>query len=140
MDPPTYKAVNISFLLAHTNIPIPAIAKEWVDNNGRQFIMVDRVEGETLEAAWLMLPSDAKNRIAEQIANFVQQLRNVQSEKMAGIGDVQPYDGFLFLRDFKTLHMVLLHQMTSFGSVWYANWKKYRRKHEIRSANNYLHV
>lgn len=96
---PTYGTANTNFLRAHTTIPIPAVVKDWVDKNGRHFTMVERVEGETLEAAWPKLSSDAKDRIAEQTANFLQQLRNLQSDKMASIGDAPLYGGFLWLQN-----------------------------------------
>jgi len=103
-DPPTYEAANTQFLQAHTSIPIPKIAKDWVDKDGRQFLMVDRVEGENLQSAWPMLSQDAKIRIAGQTANFLQQLRSLQSGKMASLGEAPLYSGWLFLQGAGTPH------------------------------------
>lgn len=102
LDPPAYEVANTEFIHAHTSIPIPKIAKDWVDKDGRQFLMVDRVEGENLQTAWPTLPQDAKIRVAEQTANSLQQLRNLQSDKMASLGEAPLYSGWLFLQDIET--------------------------------------
>jgi aminoglycoside phosphotransferase (APT) family kinase protein len=104
LDPPTFEVLNTRFLHAHTNIPIPSIAKDWVDKDGRQFLMVDRVEGEDLQAAWPKLSQDEKERIARQTADFLQQLRDLQSAKMASIGEAPLYAGWLFLQGAGTPH------------------------------------
>ncbi|KAF1912127.1 kinase-like domain-containing protein [Ampelomyces quisqualis] len=103
-DPPTYEVTNTQFLHAHTSVPITEIAKHWLDKDGRQFIMVDRVEGEDLQTAWPTLSQDAKIRIAGQTASFLEQLRNLQSDKMASIGNAPLYSGWLFLQGAGTPH------------------------------------
>ncbi|KAH7371429.1 kinase-like domain-containing protein [Pyrenochaeta sp. MPI-SDFR-AT-0127] len=103
-DPPSYEATNTKFLHAHTSIPIPGVSKYWVDKGGRQFIMADRVDGEDLQTAWSTLSQDAKLHIAEQTADFLQQLRNLHSGKMASIGDAPLYSGWLFLQGVATPH------------------------------------
>ena len=103
-DQPTYEVENTQLLHANTSIPIPRIAKDWVDKNGRQFIMVDRVEGDNLQDAWATLPQNARISIAEQTVDFLQQLRKLQSEKMASIGEALLYRGWLFLQGAETPH------------------------------------
>ncbi|KAF1956767.1 hypothetical protein CC80DRAFT_65135 [Byssothecium circinans] len=103
-DPPTYEVPNTEFLQAYTSISIPGIAKAWLDKNNRQFIMVDRVEGENLQDAWATLSPEARIRIADQTAKFLEQLRALQSSKMASLGDAPLYSGWLFLQGTKTPH------------------------------------
>lgn len=98
--------------------------------------MVNRVEGENLQAAWPMLSEDAKTPLAEQTMNFLQQLRNLQSGKMANIGQAPLYSGWLFLQGAGTL----LHQKTSYGSLSYANWRNYQRKRKMRFVSDYLYA
>jgi aminoglycoside phosphotransferase len=102
--PPTFEVANTRFLQAHTSLPIPGIAKDWIDKNGRQFLMVERVEGQDLQAAWPTLSQEAKARIARQTAEALLPLRELKSSTMASLGDKPLYSGFLFLQGSETPH------------------------------------
>ncbi|CAI6292707.1 unnamed protein product [Periconia digitata] len=103
-DPPTFEVVNTQYLKANTTIPIPDVAKEWTDKNKRHFVLMERVEGENLKSAWPKLSQEAKVRIAEQTAEYLQQLRKFQYGKMANLGDAPIYSGWLFLQGPGTPH------------------------------------
>ncbi|PVI08062.1 kinase-like protein [Periconia macrospinosa] len=103
-DPPTFEAVNTEYVKANTTIPIPEIAKDWTDRQQRRFILAERIEGENLQSAWPTLSQDARVRIAEQTAEYIHQLRKLQSEKMASLGDAPIYSGWLFLQGLETPH------------------------------------
>ncbi|KAF2191893.1 hypothetical protein K469DRAFT_718953 [Zopfia rhizophila CBS 207.26] len=103
-DPPTFEVMNTNYLKTRTTIPIPGVAKDWTDGRKRHFILMDRIEGEDLQSAWPNLSQDAKVRIAEQTAACIQQLRKLQSGKMASLGEASIYSGWLFLQGSGTPH------------------------------------
>ena len=80
-----YETLSIKFLKEHTTIPVPTIVKNWVDN-GRNYTLTERIKGQTLEAAWPTLSTEDKNRIADETAEYLLQLRKFQSSRMGRNG------------------------------------------------------
>lgn len=58
--PLNYEAANLKFLMENTTIPMPTIVKEWVDDGGRHFVLMERIKGQTLEAAWSTMSNATK--------------------------------------------------------------------------------
>jgi hypothetical protein len=44
------EAKTLKYLAAYTDIPVPTIIREWVDQ--RYFVMNERIDGQTFEEAW----------------------------------------------------------------------------------------
>lgn len=53
------------------------VIKEWTDDNDRHFVLMERIKGQTLEDAWPTLSSSDKERIADQVAKCLVQLRSL---------------------------------------------------------------
>lgn len=94
-NPPNFDAVNIRFLKKNTTIPIPEIVEDW-SANGRYFCLMKRVPGECLEKVWGKLSAEKKDSIAKQTAEYLSQLRKLQSPKMQTLGGQPLYSTFLF--------------------------------------------
>lgn len=95
-SPPNFEANNIRFLKQQTSIPIPAIIEDWEEENGRYFLLTKRIQGETLDAAWPTMTTADKERVAKQTAEYLLQLRQLQSSKMQSLGGQPLYSAFLF--------------------------------------------
>lgn len=95
--PPKIEVHNIEFLKQHTTIPVPSVLKEWVDDSNRYFILMDRIKGQTLEEVWSTLSGLQKGHIAEQVAEYIQQLRHLQSPAMQSLNGGPLYSSWLFL-------------------------------------------
>ncbi|WEW61597.1 hypothetical protein PRK78_007088 [Emydomyces testavorans] len=94
--PPNFEARNIRFLREHTTIPVPAVVAEWNEDNGRYFILTERIRGDTLSAVWPKLSAAEKERIAKQTAEYLLQLRQLCSPQMQSLDGQPLYSAFLF--------------------------------------------
>lgn len=102
--PTNYEAVNLTFLRDNTTIPVPKMVKEWVDDEGSYFVLMERIKGQNLEAAWSAMSTAAKERVADQTADCILQLRRFQSARMESLDGGLVYSGFLFLGDLESPH------------------------------------
>ncbi|KAF9250476.1 hypothetical protein DTO006G1_5298 [Penicillium roqueforti] len=57
----------LNYLATHTDIPVPKVLRDWVDHDGRYFVMTERISGQTLEEAWPSLSKPQKVAIADQV-------------------------------------------------------------------------
>lgn len=53
---------TLNFLATYTDVPVPKVLRDWVDRDGRYFILNERIDGQTLEEAWPSLSEPLKNR------------------------------------------------------------------------------
>ncbi|KAI1412773.1 kinase-like protein [Hypoxylon sp. FL1857] len=88
---PRREAGNLSFVRDFTTIPVPVVKDQWTDENGKSFSLMTRIEGETMDKLWIVLSSEDKQRIAEQVAIYLAQLRilAVDHADDVGAGDTQ---------------------------------------------------
>lgn len=93
--PPMDEGANLRFLKENTTIPVPKVLNEWVDSDGRYFILMERIKGRTLEEAWPTMTTTDKERIADQAAGYLLQLRKLQSPQMQSLAGGPVYDAFL---------------------------------------------
>lgn len=84
-QPPIYEAINTQFVKDNTTIPVPAVVQEWTEENGRNFVIAERVPGQTLEELWPRIPEADRERLAKQTAEYLIQLRQLHSPKMQSI-------------------------------------------------------
>ncbi|KAJ6189814.1 kinase-like protein [Penicillium mononematosum] len=94
--PPKTEVKTIEYLAHHTEIPVPTVLREWVDNENRYMILMERVKRQTLEDAWPTLSQDEKETIADQVAAALGQLRSFESASMQDIDQGPIYSGWLF--------------------------------------------
>lgn len=76
-------------------IPLPEVIYSWVDHEwNRSFLILKRVDGQTLRDAWPRLTSPQKSQIASQIAKFCSSLAAITSltfESATGRGVLEPF-------------------------------------------------
>lgn len=82
---PTYEVPNIQFVQEQTSIPVPAVVDSWKEGDPT-LILMRRISGEPLSQAWSKLSTDEKDRIAKQTAEYLQQLRKLQSDNIQSLG------------------------------------------------------
>ena len=66
------------FLQQNTLIPVPRVFALF-PNDGTNFIVMERIQGQTLQAAWNTFGEQTKQEIISQLKRYMEQLRNVQS-------------------------------------------------------------
>ncbi|KAF2028945.1 kinase-like protein [Setomelanomma holmii] len=103
IKPPTFEARNLHFLKENTTIPIPTLVLEYNDND-RYFMQTERIAGTTLHTAWPSLSEEQKESIARQTADYLSQLRGLQSSSLQSIADQPLYSYFLFLDGYGKPH------------------------------------
>ncbi|KAL3480342.1 kinase-like domain-containing protein [Aspergillus californicus] len=84
---------TLNYLATHTDIPVPKIIPDWVDRDGRYFVMNERIGGQMLEEAWPSLPEPQKIAIADEVVQVRKQLRAITSTSIQCV-DQSP--GLLF--------------------------------------------
>ncbi|KAB8202489.1 kinase-like protein [Aspergillus parasiticus] len=82
---PKLEVKALSQLIAHKDIPVPKVLRDWVDDNHRYFILEERVDGQTLEEAWPSLSTSQKALIADQVAEVRNQLKNITSPSIQSV-------------------------------------------------------
>ncbi|GLA56069.1 hypothetical protein AnigIFM63604_004246 [Aspergillus niger] len=93
---PTFEVPNIQFVQEKTCIPVPTIIESWEEDE-HTLILMKRIAGEPLNKAWPNLSMNEKENIARQTAEYLLQLRNLQSDTMQALGGRPIYSNFLFL-------------------------------------------
>jgi len=93
--PPNSEARNTRFLKANTTIPVPNIIREWSEGD-RYFMISERVQGEPLSTAWPKMTITERQRVAMQTADYLGQLRKLQSNRIETLGGEPVYSAFLF--------------------------------------------
>ncbi|KAJ5404008.1 hypothetical protein N7509_003879 [Penicillium cosmopolitanum] len=68
---------TLNYLATHTDIPIPKVLRDWVDRDGRYFVLNERIGGQKLEEAWNSLSERQKIDVADQVVKVRKQLRSV---------------------------------------------------------------
>ncbi|EKM56140.1 uncharacterized protein PHACADRAFT_257219 [Phanerochaete carnosa HHB-10118-sp] len=68
------EAATLHYIRLHTTIPVPGVYAQ-ADGHGSRYLLMDRVEGENLELAWHHLNDEQRDAIAEQLQDYVFQLR-----------------------------------------------------------------
>jgi aminoglycoside phosphotransferase (APT) family kinase protein len=95
ISPPNFEARTIQFLRAKTTIPVPAVVMDWIED-GRYFMVSERVQGEPLSTAWSKMSAGEKDRVAKQTAAYLAQLRELHSDRIQSLDDQPLYSAFLF--------------------------------------------
>lgn len=115
-QPDTCEMLNQQFVKDNTQIPFAPIVKEWVDDNSRRFVLVERAKGQTLEKAWPTLSSSEKESVAEEVAECLQQLRKFQSPRMESLEHKRLHTYLLFFAGHEGVH----GPFTTDAEIWNA--------------------
>lgn len=92
---PTLEVPNVQFIKEQTSIPVPTVVESWEEDQ-HTLILMKRVPGEPLSTAWPNLSANEKDSIAQQTAEYLQQLRKLQSDHIQALGGRPVYSNFLF--------------------------------------------
>jgi aminoglycoside phosphotransferase len=103
-NPPNFEAQNIHFLKEKTSIPVPTIVKDWKEDDGRYFMLTERICGEPLNVVWPTLSTADRERIAKQTAEYLLELRELQSLQMQSLDGGPIYSAFLFPNGYGVPH------------------------------------
>jgi aminoglycoside phosphotransferase len=86
----------ITFIQNNTNIPVPQVIDQWVGADRIHFILKEKIPGETLDTLWPTMSPEQKEKMADQTAAYLRELRELNSSYMGRV-DKQPlYDQMLF--------------------------------------------
>ncbi|KAF8539601.1 kinase-like domain-containing protein [Trichophaea hybrida] len=86
----------LEFLHDNTTIPVPNILAEWIDDNDIHFVIKDKIAGESLDSLWPTMPWEQKEKIADQTADYLRQLRSLTAPSMSRVSDQPLVDMMLF--------------------------------------------
>jgi aminoglycoside phosphotransferase (APT) family kinase protein len=96
----TLEPANVRLVQHHTTIPVASVVAEWTEPaDGAHFTLAERVPGMTLADAWPQMSADDKERVAEQTAALLQQLRSLHAPRLQSDGGGPLYDHQLFRGD-----------------------------------------
>ncbi|KAJ5490683.1 hypothetical protein N7463_010964 [Penicillium fimorum] len=93
---PKTEVTTLNHLTSYSNIPVPKILRDWVDGNGRYFVLQERIQGQTLEQAWSSLSKSQKVDIADEVIEIRKQLRSFQSTSIQTVDQSPCFPGLLF--------------------------------------------
>ncbi|KAJ8116076.1 hypothetical protein OPT61_g2420 [Boeremia exigua] len=86
---------TIRFVNGRTEIPTPVVIHSWIDREyDRSFLIVEAVEGVTLDQAWSTMPPDTQVHVAQEVANYCKALSSATSNRLEtsdGKGVVEPF-------------------------------------------------
>jgi aminoglycoside phosphotransferase (APT) family kinase protein len=85
----------MQFVQDQTSIPVPTVV-ESREERKHTLILMRRIPGEPLSKAWPKLSMDEKERIAKQTAEYLQELRKLQSDNIQSLGGRPVFSNFLF--------------------------------------------
>lgn len=91
MESSTLAFVCINF----PHIPVPEVVFSWLDAGmNRTFLLIKRVEGQTLQCAWPSLSSQHRLQIASTVAQYCRDLATLQAHSLqtaTGLGVLEPF-------------------------------------------------
>lgn len=80
-------------------IPVPTVLQHYVDESAhRSFLLISNIPGEDLNEAWKTLNSDQKNAIVKQVAQHIDILSKLTSERLESADKKWLCEPFLSLR------------------------------------------
>ncbi|KAL2825231.1 kinase-like protein [Aspergillus pseudoustus] len=79
----------LRYLEAQPDIPAPKLLRDWADSDGRYFMLVERLRGQTLEQAWPSLSEEQKADIADHVVAVRKALRNITASAIQSVNGGQ---------------------------------------------------
>lgn len=87
---------TLAFLNAHfPHLPVPEVIFSWLDIKlNRTFLLLKRIEGQTLQSAWPSLSLEHRDKIATTMAQYCRDLATLQApsfQSATGLGVLEPF-------------------------------------------------
>ncbi|CDM34173.1 Protein kinase-like domain [Penicillium roqueforti FM164] len=76
------EAENMRYISENTAIPIPHVHETQIHDGGAKSILMDYIEGQTLQDAWSSMIPSQKMSVAQELRGYVQQLRGLKREPL----------------------------------------------------------
>ncbi|CAI7617741.1 unnamed protein product [Penicillium glandicola] len=74
------EAENMRYIAENTTIPIPHVHETQIHGAGIKSILMDYIEGHTLQDAWFNMTPSQKMSVAQELHGYIQQLRGLKHE------------------------------------------------------------
>jgi serine/threonine protein kinase len=71
------EAETMSFVRKHTTLPVPEVINYWTHDENN-YILMQKMPGETLESIWSTLSADVKRSIMLQLRGYVEEMRKLE--------------------------------------------------------------
>ncbi|KAH6720392.1 kinase-like domain-containing protein [Leptodontidium sp. MPI-SDFR-AT-0119] len=78
------EAVTMDYVARNTSIPVPKVHCSFIHKN-RAYIIMERIQGKTLAAAWPHLSKDSLQKIFLQLKNMIKELRALKPPPEIGV-------------------------------------------------------
>jgi aminoglycoside phosphotransferase len=78
------EAATLKFVAEHTSFPVPKVYCSFVRKN-RAYIVMERIQGEHIPAAWDKLSEESQQKIFDQLREFVRELRSLKPPRGTGV-------------------------------------------------------
>lgn len=89
---------NMLFVREHTKVPVPRVYALY-SNANKNYIVMERINGQTLLSLWPQLDISEKNCITTTLRSYFDELRNLQSPDYYGsLGGRNLLDGIFWTR------------------------------------------
>lgn len=82
------------YILQHTSIPIPKVLKIYDNGDGTQDLVMDFIQGRTLNVVWSSLTRSEKENVTKELAGYISQLRDRQPSEKGVVGSLVPGSGY----------------------------------------------
>ncbi|OJJ65558.1 hypothetical protein ASPBRDRAFT_35837 [Aspergillus brasiliensis CBS 101740] len=92
---PTDEVSNIRLVQEQTSIPVPKILEDREEEDQR-LVLMERIPGEPLSTVWPSLSFEQRESIAKQTAEYLLELREIQSNRMQSLGGGPVFNNSLF--------------------------------------------
>ncbi|DAA76881.1 TPA_exp: Uncharacterized protein A8136_7110 [Trichophyton benhamiae CBS 112371] len=76
----------LQYIQKHTTIPIPRVRKVYDYGGERQHMVMDAIDGQTLDSAWPGMTDDQRENVVQEFTAYVQQLRSLVPPKEGAVG------------------------------------------------------
>ncbi|KAJ6024297.1 hypothetical protein N7540_005094 [Penicillium herquei] len=93
---PKTEVTTLKFLTNYPKIPVPKVLRDWVDSDGRYFVLTERMKGQTLEKVWSSLSETQKISITDEVIAIRRNLRSITSDAIQGVDRNAANIGLLF--------------------------------------------
>lgn len=123
----------MKYLKENTSVPVPDVKKVYKKDN-ITYIVMEYIEGKTLEEIILNLDNESFEKIIKEIKKYLNEIRNIKGNKLGSINN-KPYDNCLF-QDPKPTKMFL--NIEQFNDYWINKVKNIMPDHHILAIKNVI--
>ncbi|EPE33705.1 Protein kinase-like (PK-like) [Glarea lozoyensis ATCC 20868] len=78
------EAATMKYIAEHTSIPVPKIYCSFVYNK-RAYMVMERIQGDTVAAIWFQLSEESRSRILEDLKRIILELRRIKPAPGTGV-------------------------------------------------------